>query len=292
MKKKLLIILSILLLIVLGIILYLVLNNKKFELDNKYTNNGLFDEINYQELNSLILDKDTFLVFVYQDMCIASSDFEDVLNEFINKYPITIKKIAFSEIKDTNIEEKIKYYPSFLIYHKGKLIDYLRTDEEKDTKIFQNAIDFENWLKEYIILPEEINNVSNEDNIDNENKNDSVEIIDDNVLAEIKKENNKVNIYFFYRDTCHICSSEKEFFASIEEEYGKYYNLYKLSANLYQDLIFEIAEVFNDNVRGVPYTIIGDKSFVGFSENTKEEMLNAIKNYNGYDVYIDEIKKG
>lgn len=292
MKKKLLIILSILLLIVLGIILYLVLNNKKFELDNKYTNNGLFDEINYQELNSLILDKDTFLVFVYQDMCIASSDFEDVLNEFINKYPITIKKIAFSEIKDTNIEEKIKYYPSFLIYHKGKLIDYLRTDKEKDTKIFQNAIDFENWLKEYIILPEEINNVSNEDNIDNENKNDSVEIIEDNLLAEIKKENNKVNIYFFYRDTCHICSSEKEFFASIEEEYGKYYNLYKLSANLYQDLIFEIAEVFNDNVRGVPYTIIGDKSFVGFSENTKEEMLNAIKNYNGYDVYIDEIKKG
>ena len=149
-----------------------------------------------------------------------------------------------------------------------------------------------NWLKEYIILPEEINNVSNEDNIDNENKNDSVEIIEDNLLAEIKKENNKVNIYFFYRDTCHICSSEKEFFASIEEEYGKYYNLYKLSANLYQDLIFEIAEVFNDNVRGVPYTIIGDKSFVGFSENTKEEMLNAIKNYNGYDVYIDEIKKG
>ena len=219
-------------------------------------------------------------------------DYERIMRKVINKYPITIKKIAFSEIKDTNIEEKIKYYPSFLIYHKGKLIDYLRTDEEKDTKIFQNAIDFENWLKEYIILPEEINNVSNEDNIDNENKNDSVEIIEDNLLAEIKKENNKVNIYFFYRDTCHICSSEKEFFASIEEEYGKYYNLYKLSANLYQDLIFEIAEVFNDNVRGVPYTIIGDKSFVGFSENTKEEMLNAIKNYNGYDVYIDEIKKG
>ena len=99
MKKKLLIILSILLLIVLGIILYLVLNNKKFELDNKYTNNGLFDEINYQELNSLILDKDTFLVFVYQDMCIASSDFEDVLNEFINKYPITIKKLLFQKLR-------------------------------------------------------------------------------------------------------------------------------------------------------------------------------------------------
>ena len=48
-----------------------------------------------------------------------------------------------------------------------------------------------------------------------------------------------------------------------------------------------------DEVKGVPYTIIGKETFTGFSEDYEENMLNAIKNQykNSYDVYFDETKK-
>lgn len=48
-----------------------------------------------------------------------------------------------------------------------------------------------------------------------------------------------------------------------------------------------------DTTNGVPYTIIGEKSFFGFGESSKEEFLKAIEEQyqNNYDVYFDEIMK-
>ena len=47
----------------------------------------------------------------------------------------------------------------------------------------------------------------------------------------------------------------------------------------------------DDEITGVPYTIIGNKSFKGFSERYEEEMLVAIKEQykDSYDVYFDNI---
>ena len=43
-----------------------------------------------------------------------------------------------------------------------------------------------------------------------------------------------------------------------------------------------------DEVKGVPYTIIGNETFSGFGEKIKEQIKTAIKTQskNSYDVYF------
>ena len=48
----------------------------------------------------------------------------------------------------------------------------------------------------------------------------------------------------------------------------------------------EVAKVRGEDVRGVPYIIVGDQSWNGFDESNKKEILNKIKEE--YDVKVEE----
>ena len=60
--------------------------NDKVSLDAKYYTSSSIIEIDNNQLQSLISDKDSFAVFVYQPNCATSSSFETVLNSFIDTY--------------------------------------------------------------------------------------------------------------------------------------------------------------------------------------------------------------
>ena len=51
----------------------------------------------------------------------------------------------------------------------------------------------------------------------------------------------------------------------------------------------KFAEFKGDKIKGVPYTIIGDKTFIGFDKSMKKQMKNKIDELynsgNTYDVY-------
>ena len=73
-------------------------------------------------------------------------------NEFSNEEKITIYKIAYSNIKDTKLGTKVKYYPSFLIYNKGKLISYLKSNKDEDTLCYTSKEEFKKWFTKYVKL--------------------------------------------------------------------------------------------------------------------------------------------
>ena len=80
---------------------------------------------------------------------------------------------------------------------------------------------------------------------------------------------------------------------SIVDKYGKYVNIFALETWYNKDnkkLYEKLAEKMGDEANGVPYTIIGEKTFSGYSEEMNEEIIKAIKSQykKGYDVYIDE----
>ncbi len=53
------------------------------------------------------------------------------------------------------------------------------------------------------------------------------------------------------------------------------------------------AEAMGDEVKGIPYTVIGNETFVGFGTGSSEQkFLNAIEagQKNKFDVYFDRIK--
>ncbi len=267
MKKKVITILSIAFTLMIIAFGFKVTDKsgKTFYLEDNYYGKNNVTEIKNDELKQLIDNKESFAVFVYQSMCVTSSDFESVLSDFLEDNQISIYKIAFSNIKDTDIGKSVKYYPSFIIYNKGKMIDFLEADKDEDVKYYTSKDEFESWFTKYIKLKNSSsfnsNSSNNTPNISEENN-----LSKDITLENVIREDNKVNIYFFWGNGCPHCAEEFEFFESIKEKYGDYYNLYTFETWYNEDnakLIYSFAESMGDKVTGVPYTIIGDKSFTG-----------------------------
>lgn len=255
-----------------------------FYLEDKYYNTISYITSNSEEVNELIENKSSFVLFVYQDLCVNSYNFEKVLNEFVNENQIGIVKIAYSDIENTLLADTIKYYPSFVIFKEGKIVDYLDANSDEDTKYFKNIDDFSDWFKSYIKIKET-------KKIDNEVKEDNNSTKKEFNIDNIKYDSEKVNIYFFYGDGCPHCKKEHEFFDSIEETYGKYYKLndFEVMNNKDNaDLLKEFAFRMGYEVKGVPFTIIGTKVFVGFNDDIRSQMISAItsEHKNSYDVYF------
>lgn len=165
MKKKLLFIIPILLVLIISSIIAIAIFNNKinvFSLENKYYGNNDITEIDLNQLNELIDKKESFGIFVYQPMCITSADFEKVLYDFQAQNSISFYKIAFSKVK--NELKDLNYYPSFIIYNNGKMVDFLESDKDEDIKYYQSADGFEEWLTKYVKLDNNSNVYKNNSN--------------------------------------------------------------------------------------------------------------------------------
>lgn len=277
---------------ILGILIVLLLltgcnEETPFYLEDEYYGSSKFIDLDENTLNSLIEDKKSFALFIYQPLCTTSSGLEEILTDYAKTNQISFYKMSFSDMKETVLGDTVKYYPSLVIYHNGEIADYLDANSDEDTSYFKNADDFDTWFQSYVRLKEV--DAFNEENIKEESSNTSTEVILENVTYD----ENKINVYFFWGDGCPHCESEFNFFDSIENEYGDYFTLNAFEVWNNEEnasKLTGLASKMGDEVTGVPYTIIGDKTFMGFNDDYKEEMLNIIKNEykNSYDVYFDK----
>jgi len=115
-------------------------------------------------------------------------------------------------------------------------------------------------------------------------KNNSGIIVDDNdtelnVTLE-EKINGRVVVYLFRGEGCSHCSEAEEWLDSIKDEYGnmfivKDYEVWYNKDNA--ELMENVADSRGEDVRGVPYIIIGKKSWNGFTSLYEDEMLSEIK---------------
>ena len=93
-------------------------------------------------------------------------------------------------------------------------------------------------------------------------------VIADETTDATTEERTKINLYMFRGEGCGYCAKALEWFDSIKETEGKYFNLVTY-------------EVWNDEsnkaiMDKVPYIIVGDKSFQGFDESYKEQILEKV----------------
>ena len=94
---------------------------------------------------------------------------------------------------------------------------------------------------------------------------------------EVKRE--PIKIYEFYGDGCGYCAASFQYFESLEEEYGDYFDLVKFEVWKNEEnsaLMAEVAKAYNETTNGVPYIIIGDYTLNGYSEENNDEILNSI----------------
>ncbi|MDD4995988.1 MAG: thioredoxin family protein [Patescibacteria group bacterium] len=75
-----------------------------------------------------------------------------------------------------------------------------------------------------------------------------------------------VNVYFFWGEGCPHCAKEKVFLEKLEQKYSEVkiydYDAWKTSEN--RQLLVDFGEKLNVNISGVPFTVIGEKYFIGW----------------------------
>lgn len=99
----------------------------------------------------------------------------------------------------------------------------------------------------------------------------------------------QANVYIFHGDGCPHCANAENFFLSIKGDYDFKligFEIFHNEAN--QNLMKDVGEHFKAEVSGVPYIVIGDKTFYGYTTLYNEDIIHAmnieIKNNNANDV--------
>lgn len=87
---------------------------------------------------------------------------------------------------------------------------------------------------------------------------------------------NTVNIYFFWGDGCPHCAKEKELLEYYQHKYSYIevldFELYSNFSN--NQILSSVASILGVRVDGVPFTVIGDKSFSGYSEVISPDQIS------------------
>ncbi len=155
MKKRIIIILSIIFIIFSVIIiierdLIFKTSNVLFYLDDKYYNKGVSIEISSLEFEEKIKNKESFALFIHQPVCSKSYEFNKIQSLYQQENNMVFNKILFEDMKNTNLYETIKYYPSFAIFKDGKLIDYLDAESNDDILKYKDYDEFSKWFNSYV----------------------------------------------------------------------------------------------------------------------------------------------
>ena len=113
--------------------------------------------------------------------------------------------------------------------------------------------------------------------------------------SDIDLSSNKPNIYIFWGNGCPHCKALAKFISKLPAETKNKVNIYSFEVWSDKDnktLMKNFGKFLNQDVRGVPFMVIGDKIFDGYSSGdtkTDQQILDAIntiiKNQGSTDQY-------
>lgn len=144
--------------------------NKEVDEDTQDTTLDIVNIKSIEELNKLISNKETFLLYIYLPGCTSCASFKPIVKDFIDaNKDIKIYQLNYQTIEndDNIITQNIKYTPSIFIYKDGELLDYLDPKSNDDYDTYKTSENLSLWINQYI----EVNIAKTE----NENNNEDCE---------------------------------------------------------------------------------------------------------------------
>ena len=114
-------------------------------------------------------------------------------------------------------------------------------------------------------------------------------------VIDVSSNKEKVTIYLFHGDGCPHCAEEIKKLDELKNIYRdnieiKKYEVWYNSDN--NNLMLQAKDKFNVKQAGVPFTVIGDKSFIGYNSTVGREIEEAIQLYIGEEVINNNINFG
>ncbi len=101
-------------------------------------------------------------------------------------------------------------------------------------------------------------------------------------IVNVEQEENKINLYLFYGRECPHCEEERKWLKDIKEEYKEHLNVYEYEVwhnNENKNIMETVKKIYNENNDGVPFTVIGEKSYTGYSKSIGSLIEGRIKYY-------------
>ena len=122
-----------------------------------------------------------------------------------------------------------------------------------------------------------------------------ITIADDNY----KETEDQIKVYLFRWSSCSHCYDFLVYLNTLVPEYGHMFKLrsYETTTNEDNDAVMKkVKKYFGDEDKtGVPYIIIGESTFYGFGDNSKDKIKEAIKaeyeSTNRFDVFEELERK-
>ena len=101
----------------------------------------------------------------------------------------------------------------------------------------------------------------------------------DHDFSNYKETDDQAIIYLFRGKGCAYCKKFLTYLNSIVDDYGKYFKV--VSYEVWYDtdnneLLQKIGEARDEKISGVPYILIGDKSWSGYASSLDDEIIDAI----------------
>lgn len=91
----------------------------------------------------------------------------------------------------------------------------------------------------------------------------------------------EINLYLFHSQDCTHCQSERKWLESIKDKYDNL-NIYEYEITRNSDnsaLLDKVKERLSSTSNYVPYTVIGEQHWIGWNEDNKTKITEAIENY-------------
>lgn len=123
-----------------------------FRLDPEYYDTAQIEDIDIAELRELVDERKTFAVFAHQPGCQTSAELSQIVQDFSAEHQLKIYQTSFSDLKDSDLVPGLRFYPTFVIFRNGAVVDFLAADSEEDVSAYQSFDGFSEWFTSYVGL--------------------------------------------------------------------------------------------------------------------------------------------
>ena len=109
-----------------------------------------FVDISADSFNEMVSQKKSFVLLVDQGGCTTADRLRGFALDWAKDYGVKIFKLMFSEMKETSLYDSVKYYPSVVVFSKGKPVKWLRADSDEDSDAYNDYDAFDVWIKSIV----------------------------------------------------------------------------------------------------------------------------------------------
>lgn len=152
MNKKIPIFSAIVALFVVIVAGFAIIHDAKFELEDGMYGDGQIINITIDDVKSKIAEHQSFALFVSQPGCRTADDLRKIVKEFASTHHLTIYEVDYSGLRESNLVPGLKFYPSFVVFRRGKSVDFLEADNSEDVSAYATLDGFSAWFTDHVIM--------------------------------------------------------------------------------------------------------------------------------------------